>query len=248
MVITGGDNVYASSADQFLAKVKSIDDNQGSSTILEVAIGNHDDDSDIINDLKSHFGYTNTYHSHRIGNIFILILDSENSPTGAAQVNFAKAELAAARSDNTVDWIIVDFHRPIYTGNSNHSADEAGMRTTYMPIFQQYKVDLVLQAHNHNIQRTYPVIDDAANDPEIMQNDAGPYANWKGVIFVIDGTGVHDAGGNLYSISNSPAFNAYQNDSSNMNLKIATSNNGKTLTCSFITTGGSTEHSWIMTR
>jgi hypothetical protein len=248
LVLSGGDNSYATSESGFYQRIKPVDDNQGSSIRFETAIGNHDDENNKLSETFAHFGYTVGYYSFQIENVHVLVLDSENSPTGATQVNFAENDLKNARLDSNIDWIIVVFHRPFYTANSKHDPDESNMRATYQPKFDTYKVDLVLQGHNHNIQRTFPVTNKAHNDPNIVTTSQGPYTGWQGVIFVIDGTGGHDSGSALYSLGNSPAFNAYQQNSKNMNLKIALSNNGKTLTCSFINQEGGVEHSWIMTR
>lgn len=55
-------------------------------------------------------------------------------------------------ANNTSTWVICTFHHPIYsTGNGR---DNAGLRALWKPIFDKYKVDLVLQGHDHTYGRT----------------------------------------------------------------------------------------------
>ena len=70
------------------------------------------------------------------------------------QFEFASADLAKAKSNTNTDWIIVYFHRPLYSGSGSKND---GMRDMYHPLFQKYNVDLVLSGHAHNYQRTYPL-------------------------------------------------------------------------------------------
>jgi hypothetical protein len=94
-------------------------------------------------------------------------------------------DLATARQDPNIKWIVAFYHRPIYTSPSAHSPDEAGIKTVVVPLFDKYHVDMVLQAHNHNYQRSYPL---KANI--ITDNGADSiYQNPKGTIYIVVGTG-----------------------------------------------------------
>ncbi len=77
------------------------------------------------------------------------------------QYNFIKNDLFMASTDPNIDRIIVFYHSLAYTspadtGKGNRAEKE--LRETYHPLFEEYKVDLILQAHNHNYQRSYPII------------------------------------------------------------------------------------------
>lgn len=253
LVLFGGDLNYGSNMTKFFDVVKPIDDNQGSQIRLEVEIGNHDGGN--IEDISGHFKYARlggaVVYGFRVENIAVLGLDSEDSPTGSGQVNFAKAFLEDARNRANIDWIIVFFHRPIYTAESDHDPDESNMRTTYSQMFEDNKVDLVCTGHIHNIQRTFPLKNNGDNDPRIMTTSQGPYDNknaYKGPIYIINGTGGHDSGGKLYSLKDTPAFNAFQSNSFNAHLVLKFSNNGKTLLCQFVDESVNSRHSWTMTR
>lgn len=104
------------------------------------------------------------------------------------QFEFANADLAKAKSKPNTDWIIVYFHRPFYSGSG---VDNIGMRDMYHPLFQKYKVDLVLTGHAHNYQRSYPLNynDARPGRPLIMNSEKSPYINELGTVFVIVGTG-----------------------------------------------------------
>lgn len=53
--------------------------------------------------------------------------------------------------NNTSKWTVVVFHHPIYSPKS--SRDNKRMRETFKPLFDKYKVDLVLQGHDHTYAR-----------------------------------------------------------------------------------------------
>ncbi|MGA9744750.1 MAG: hypothetical protein WBQ16_09045 [Nitrososphaeraceae archaeon] len=62
---------------------------------------------------------------------------------------------------------------------------------TYQPLFDQNKVDLVLFAHVHNYERTFPVVFNSGNPlkPTKTTNERCDYTNPKGTIYAIVGTG-----------------------------------------------------------
>jgi hypothetical protein len=53
--------------------------------------------------------------------------------------------------NNPNKWTVVVFHHPIYSPKS--SRDNKRMRETFKPMFDKYKVDLVLQGHDHTYAR-----------------------------------------------------------------------------------------------
>ena len=64
--------------------------------------------------------------------------------------------------NKSIDWIVVYVYRPMYTSPTVHPAREP-LRDSYHPLFDMYGVDLVLQGHNHNYQRSYPLRYNATN-------------------------------------------------------------------------------------
>jgi hypothetical protein len=90
--------------------------------------------------------------------------------------------------NKNIDWTIVFFHRPFYSANA---ADITNMRRTYHPLFDKLGVDLVLQGHSHNYQRSYPLSynDVTHSEPIISDKEQFQYHDPLGTIFVIVGTG-----------------------------------------------------------
>lgn len=55
-------------------------------------------------------------------------------------------------ANNPNRWTIITFHHPMYS--SAKGRDNVGLRQLWKPIFDKYKVDLVLQGHDHSYART----------------------------------------------------------------------------------------------
>jgi len=100
--------------------------------------------------------------------------------------------LKKASENKDIDWIIVTTYGPFYTSPSTHHAENA-LRDIYHPLFEKYNVDLVLQAHNHNYQRTYPIsynsVDDSSEPIVTYRNTTGYNDHMNGTIFALVGTG-----------------------------------------------------------
>ena len=98
-------------------------------------------------------------------------------------------------------------YRPFYTSPTVHPAP-GNLRDLYPPLFEKYGVDLVITAHNHNYQRTYPLYSDSkhSNNPEIKDKNSNNYENPSAPIYVTVGT----AGGELYEFAGQAPFVAAQ--------------------------------------
>lgn len=59
------------------------------------------------------------------------------------QINWLEKVL----SDNPNQWTCIIFHHPVYSVKANR--DNTNLRENFQPIFNKYKVDLVLQGHDH---------------------------------------------------------------------------------------------------
>jgi len=100
------------------------------------------------------------YFSFDYGNVHFIILDSEatNRSEDGAMHAWLQRDLAADRQT----WRIVLFHHPPYsraTHNSDSAFDSRGrmiqMRENFLPLLEQYGVDLVLTGHSHIYERSY---------------------------------------------------------------------------------------------
>jgi hypothetical protein len=99
------------------------------------------------------------------GNVAVLSLDANDLTaeipantgySGGAQVAWLEERLKAYRADRTVDFIVAFFHHCAYSTSKTHASD-GGVRDALAPLFDKYSVDLVLQGHNHQYERTNPI-------------------------------------------------------------------------------------------
>ena len=84
------------------------------------------------------------------------------------QINWLKDDLYYARS---AKWIIVTMHiSPYSTGDHSNKSENQNIVKKLTPIFSEYHVDLVLQAHDHTYNKTLPYKWDAAGYTETWNN------------------------------------------------------------------------------
>jgi hypothetical protein len=77
--------------------------------------------------------------------------------SNGAQKAWLEAELAAARRDAAIDWIVVCMHQvAISTADHSNGAD-LGIREEWVPLFDKYGVDLVVCGHEHHYERSHPI-------------------------------------------------------------------------------------------
>jgi hypothetical protein len=114
---------------------------------------------------------------------------------GSVQYNFVENDLKTAAANPNIKWIIVNYHTPMYTSPNTCSASSckasSSLRDTYHPLFDKYGVDLVLQGHVHNYQRTYPLKYNpvSPSSPSITNTNTSNYTDPQGEIFATVGTG-----------------------------------------------------------
>ena len=234
LVLALGDYSYSSTATCWLNIIDPI------ASITRIAIGNHEDQtSEDINSYLSHFGLSKPYYSFDYQDIHILTMNSEqNYAQGSSQYNFVKNDLQLASSNPNIRWIIVTFHEPAYTSPNSCSSCKAAtsIRDIYHPIFDQYRVDLVLEGHVHNYQRSYPLSYNENNPskPLITSYNKNNYMDPKGSIFAVVGTG----GINLHSLAGKEPFIVNQQDSKFGFLNIYFSDDGKAMDAQFIANDG----------
>ncbi|MDW0141599.1 MAG: metallophosphoesterase, partial [Nitrososphaeraceae archaeon] len=178
-------------------------DNDGK---FKIALGDDDTDSNDTDSLSrysdfiSHFDLEDPFYSFDYQNVHFLAMSTGKGSyipyvNGSVQYKFIKDDLTKAANDANIDWIIVYGYRPFYTSPTLHPANEI-LRKTYPPLFETYGVDLVITSHNHNYQRSYPLVYniDQSRQPIIKDVNASHYYAPGVPIYVIVGT----AGNNLY--------------------------------------------------
>ena len=166
-------------------------------TVVYPAAGNHDVDGPMASNAVTQTGPyfdmftlpanaeaggvasgTESYYSYNYNNIHFIVLESTTAAlrvNGGAMMTWLQADLAAS----TQKWKVVYFHHPPYTMGSHNSDTETQhieMRQLFVPILEQYNVDLVLSGHSHNYERTFFIKNhtgDEASFTAANQVDAG---------------------------------------------------------------------------
>ena len=85
--------------------------------------------------------FTMTYHNLRIVGLNSNELHEEQA-----------LWLDGVLARNESEWVICTFHHPVFSTGKDR--DNPGLRALWKPIFDKYKVDLVLQGHDHTYGRT----------------------------------------------------------------------------------------------
>ena len=133
------------------------------------------------------------YYSFIYGDVKFIMLntnDLESDRLKAEQYNWLINEL----ENNTCKWTIVSMHNPMYSVGK-YGADETrnsialALRDQLMGVFAEYGVDLVLQAHDHAVSRTFPLdANGAATAEQTETADGIDYiVDPSGVIYVMNG-------------------------------------------------------------
>ncbi|OMD08275.1 metallophosphoesterase, partial [Paenibacillus odorifer] len=86
-----------------------------------------------------------TSYSFDYGPVHVTVLNTESNLK--KQTEWLKEDL----KNTDKKWKIVAMHRPAYGGNSYKKVEN------WTDIFDMYEVDLVLQGHNHEYSRSYPL-------------------------------------------------------------------------------------------
>lgn len=145
----------------------------GQQMILPVP-GNHENDSSQFFGnwaLPGDGAYAETFGSFDVGNAHVVLLDDEliaavgKGDQVTAQLAWLEADLMAAEADRAAHpFIIVVHHRgELSTSDHGKESDVLAARTALLPIWDKHHVDLVLNGHDHNYERSRPVTGPASS-------------------------------------------------------------------------------------
>lgn len=131
---------------------------------LIVSRGNHDEGigfqenfwlGDITDQRSSGYYYRTTLGTGTV----LLTLNSEISVAGD-QREWLEEELDEIRPAHR--WVLAQYHRPAYPAVKAFEGDVSPrIRQNWVPLFEQYNVDLVLESDGHSLKRTVPIRDNA---------------------------------------------------------------------------------------
>jgi hypothetical protein len=133
----------------------------------------------------------NCYYAFRYGSVHVVCIDNNDvndeitqnvGYTSGRQQRFVEAELAAARNDPEVDFIVVSMHQCAFSSSTKHGSDE-GVRKAWFDLFHRHSVDLVLQGHDHTYERTHAMVGDrVVSEGSVHRSDVG-------TVYVVCGNG-----------------------------------------------------------
>ena len=110
---------------------------------------------------------------------------------GSEQYNFVVQDIEETSKSKDVNWVIVTvmdhFTHPHLSIQRKRISG-----ISIIPLFEKYNVDLVLQAHNHNYQRTFPISYNFGDSskPTVTNQFATDYnIQTDGIVFAIVVTG-----------------------------------------------------------
>ena len=234
LVLALGDYSYSNTATCWFDIIKPMD------SVTRITSGNHEDEPSEGSDVYlDHFGLSKEYYSYDYQQVHVLTLNSgEDYAVGSPQFNFVKNDLELTSKNPNINWIIVTVHEPAYSSPNSFSSCKApdSLKNTYHPLYDQYGVDLVLEGHVHNYQRSYPISYDShdPSDPIITDSNKNNYVNPTGSVFAVVGTG----GINLHSLAGKATYISNQQDVKFGFLNIYFSDDEKTLFAKFIANDG----------
>ena len=149
---------------------------------LMPATGNHEEIDGNADRFLAHFNLPEngsdsvkpgTSYSFDYGPAHFVFLNTESKVK--KQTEWLRADLAATKQP----WIIVAMHHGPYGGNQKES-----LLDKWVPLFDEFGVDLVLQGHNHEYSRSYPlqnnqIVEDGKGTVYVVTNAAGSKWNKK---------------------------------------------------------------------
>jgi 3',5'-cyclic AMP phosphodiesterase CpdA len=83
--------------------------------------------------------------------------------SAGAQKAWLESELAAARRDGDIDWVVVCMHQVAISTADRFNGADLGIRQEWLPLFDKYGVDLVVCGHEHHYERSHPIRGREAN-------------------------------------------------------------------------------------
>ena len=143
------------------------------------AHGNHDNHNVLFfgnltlpQDVNQYPQYSELFFSVNVGPTHVVVLDDQWLISTSGDQNYKptfeswlKADLTAAnaaRADRP--WIIAIHHHPEYSSSSHgKDADVLRGRAYLAPLWDQFHVDLVLNGHDHDYERSKPLSGDPSN-------------------------------------------------------------------------------------
>ena len=112
--------------------------------------------------------------------------------SGGAQKRWLETELADARRDPRIDWVIVCMHQTAVSTADRTNGADLGIRQEWLPLFDRYHVDLVVCGHEHHYERSHAIRGTVGSDtatPIPVDTRTDVVDTTKGTVHVVIGGG-----------------------------------------------------------
>jgi len=186
------------------------------------AVGNHDSGNQLFAD---HFSIPNRYNVgtgatqfdywFTYGNTLFMVLDA-----GTTSISGHKTFMENAIATNPdVTWTVVMFHQGPYV-NASHRNDSyiAGFRSTWIPVFDELGIDVVLNGHDHSYVRSYQMMGNVAQTEQNWLNETKTAVqDPTGTLYVELNSG---SGSKYYALTTEAFFVAKQNQANRPNFSV----------------------------
>lgn len=195
-----------------------------------------------VSEYMEHFNMSSEFYSFNQFNVHFLIMSTELPyELGSNQYEFVKSDLENSLTNSSIKWIIIAYHQPAYISPNDCQgcSPRVTLREVYHPLFDRYNVDLVLQAHSHNYERSYPILynNKDSENPIIVNSNKNNYHyvsdKFHGTIFATVGTG----GAELHNFEQKVPYIVTQHRGFGF-LNLELTNNGTRLNSTFYDNNG----------
>lgn len=119
-------------------------------------------------------GLQQEFYSFDYGNAHFVVLNSRNN-TDETVKQWLREDLQSS----TKTWKFAIFHYPAYPAFDDGKTVDDSIRENWVPILEQYGVDMVFVGHQHQYMRTYPIFQGE------VQTDPAAY----GIVYVMGNAG-----------------------------------------------------------
>ena len=112
--------------------------------------------------------------------------------SSGAQKAWLQQELAATRNNRDIDWVVVCMHQVAISTADKFNGADLGIREEWLPLFDQYNVDLVVCGHEHHYERSHPIRGQQANQtltPKLASLATDVIDTSKGTVHMVIGGG-----------------------------------------------------------
>ncbi len=155
LVVLAGDNIYPSGNLDLVEATfhRPYRELLAAGVPFHVALGNHDIRTGNGDPQVAYrpFGMAGRWYSLRRGDVAFFFLDTNGNTDWSRQLPWLEGALAASDAP----WKVVIGHHPIHSSGF-YGSDRAAQRRLG-PLFRRYGVQLYINGHEHNYERTLPI-------------------------------------------------------------------------------------------